>query len=42
MKEEQREEEKKKKVEQKMAQIEVKNEVCFHGCGLCTSGSRQV
>lgn len=28
VKEEQREEEKKKKVEQKMAQIEVKNEVC--------------
>lgn len=29
VKEEQREEEKKKKVEQKMAQIEVKNEVCL-------------
>lgn len=30
MKEEQKEEEKKKKVEQKMAQIEVKNEVRLH------------
>lgn len=42
MKEEQREEEKKKKVEQKMAQIEVKNEVCLHSCCSCMFSSRRV
>lgn len=42
MKEEQREEEKKKKVEQKMAQIEEKNEVCLRSCSVCTFSSRRV
>lgn len=42
MKEEQKEEEKKKKVEQKMAQIEVKNEVGSHSRSLCTSSTRRV
>lgn len=37
MKEEQREEEKKKKVEQKMAQIEEKNEVCLCSYFVSTS-----
>lgn len=39
VKEEQREEEKKKKFEQKMAQIEVKNEVHFCSCSSCTFSS---
>lgn len=41
VKEEQREEEKKKKVEQKMAQIEVKNEVCSRSY-TCTFSSGRV
>lgn len=41
VKEEQREEEKKKKVEQKMAQIEVKNEVCLRSYS-STFSSRRV
>lgn len=39
VKEEQREEEKKKKVEQKMAQIEVKNEVCLRSYSFSTFSS---
>lgn len=43
MKEEQKEEEKKKKVEQKMAQIEVKNEVrSFHSRSICTFSTGRV
>lgn len=42
VKEEQREEEKKKKFEQKMAQIEEKNEVCLCSYFVSTFSSRRL